>query len=420
MVSQAEVLASDWVYPEEGSDWVQLSSDSILSTLFRPVEIPRRANTAMTSRPRRYFWGILPLTLVVAAAWVAWPFYAAYDLTLGVRKGDLATLESRVAWNSVRRGLRDDLNAILLQLLNKDEKIGRNMFGAALANLLGPAIVDRAVENFVTPQAFVVAANRKNKQSSKSEAATENNFVNTAQRLNWNHVKYAFFSGSPFVFRVDVFPDQHFPFLTPIQFRFEWAGNWQLTRIVLPADTIDVLSDPKKSKLFEYDKQFTELLSGKKENKKNPVAGGNLEKELADLFSEKKKSEKKDSADKGQETIEVRLISKGFQAANVRAHEYRDLIVLELFIANQLANDIRAFDGVLRFTDLLDNEIISIKLTINDPLKAKASMEWKGSIDYNQFVDGDRKLRSEQSANIKVSFSPRKILFADGSIKEFQ
>lgn len=418
MVSQDEVLPNDLVYPEDGSDWVQLSSDGILSTLFRSVEIPRPSNVARTSRRRRYFWAALPLALVIAVLWVAWPFYAVYDLTQGVRKGDLSTLESRVAWDSVRRGLRDDLSAILMQTLSKEEKSNRNIFGAALANLLGPAIVDRAVENFVTPQAFVIAANSKNKKTSEGDATTENNVVNTARRLNWNHVKYAFFSGSPFAFRVDVLPEQNFPFTKPIQFRFDWAGSWRLTRIVLPEDAVDVLSDPKKNKLLGYDRQFAELLSGKKENKTNPAA--DVDKELADLFSEKKENEKKTSANSDQETIGVTLVSKGFQAANIRAQEYRDLIVLELFIANQLANDIRAFDGVLHFTDLLDNEIMSIKLTINEPLKANASMKWKGSIDYNQFRDGDRKLRSEQSANIKVRFSPRKILFADGSTKEFQ
>lgn len=420
MVLQDEVLPNDLAYPEDGSDWVQLSSDGILSTLFRSVEIPRPSNAVRASKPRRYFWAALPLALVIAALWIAWPFYAVYDLTQGVRKGDLATLESRVAWDSVRRGLRNDLSAILMQTLSKEEKSSRNIFGAALANLLGPAIVDRIVENFVTPQAFVVAANSKNKKNSEVEATTENNVVSTARRLNWNHVQYAFFSGSPFAFRVDVLPEKNFPFSKPIQFQFEWAGSWRLTRIILPADTIDVLSDPKKNKLLDYDKQFTELLSGKKENRKSPAAEENLNKELEDLFSEKKENEKKAAANSDQETIGVTLVSKGFRAANIRQGEYQDLIVLELFIANQLADDVRAFDGVLQFTDLLDNEIMSIKLTINEPLKAKASMKWKGSVDYNQFRDGDRKLRNEQTANIKIRFSPRKVLFADGSTKEFQ
>src|SRR3954465_3662519 len=44
-----------------------------------------------------------------------WPWKkapdAVYHLIIEVRQGDVSTLEARIAWNSVRQGLRGDLNA---------------------------------------------------------------------------------------------------------------------------------------------------------------------------------------------------------------------------------------------------------------------------------------------------------------------
>jgi hypothetical protein len=74
--------------------------------------------------------------------WIAWPYYAAYDLATALRDGDSVALENRVAWDSVRQSLRADLNAILLR------DVGSNNLAAAI----GPAIINQMIEGFVTPQ----------------------------------------------------------------------------------------------------------------------------------------------------------------------------------------------------------------------------------------------------------------------------
>jgi hypothetical protein len=83
------------------------------------------------------------------------------------------------------------------------------------------------------------------------------------------------------------------------------------------------------------------------------------------------------------------------------------------------SKDIRAFDGVLTFTDLLDNAILSSKIAINEPLKAGSVLSWRGGIKYNQFMDEHQRLRNEQQKNLKIRFMTRKILFADGTSKEY-
>jgi hypothetical protein len=119
------------------------------------------------------------------------------------------------------------------------------------------------------------------------------------------------------------------------------------------------------------------------------------------------------------EPVEISLATKGFKASNPSANDYEDAITLVLSIKNVTDRDIRAFDGVLDFTDLLDNEIMGISLAVNDPIKAGAMLTWKGGIKYNQFIDQHQRLRATQQDNIKVRFSTKKVLFSDGHIEEY-
>jgi hypothetical protein len=119
------------------------------------------------------------------------------------------------------------------------------------------------------------------------------------------------------------------------------------------------------------------------------------------------------------EPVEISLATKGFKTSNPSAGDYENDITLVLSINNVSDRDIRAFDGTLDFTDLLDNEIMGISLTVNGPIKAGAVLTWKGVIKYNQFVDQHQRLRAAQQDNIGVRFSTKKVLFSDGHTKEY-
>ncbi len=112
--------------------------------------------------------------------------------------------------------------------------------------------------------------------------------------------------------------------------------------------------------------------------------------------------------------------SKRFKQADVRNNDYEAAIVFELSIVNRSGKQVRAFDGVLTFTDLLDNEVISSKLAINDVINSGSTYNWTGQLKYNQFMDDHNRFKNEQLANLKTRFAVRKILFADGTSKTFQ
>ena len=114
--------------------------------------------------------------------------------------------------------------------------------------------------------------------------------------------------------------------------------------------------------------------------------------------------------------VKATLLRKG-----VRSLDYgRSEITFAANFSNATGKEIRAFDGVLTFTDLLGNEILSAGLAVNDSLAAGGSLEWEGKLDYNQFISSHERLRNAETENTKVTFTLKKILFADGTVQDFQ
>jgi hypothetical protein len=405
MVEQRKIVGSDFVYAkgESGSAWQQIASNPVLGALFKGSQAFRSPLAPrVQTRPRFRKW-LFAISVVAVAGWIVWPYYAVYDLAVAVRDGDVSSLEARVAWDSVRQGLRGDLNAVLLQKLSTDAKSDTSSgaaLGAGLAVMLGPAIIDRMVDSYVTPQAIAAAirANRTDNVSPDT-ANVPRNFnetIQAAHRIRWDQIKYAFFSGGPLTFRVEFIPDHDPPLQHPTEFRFQWEGNWKLTRIILPSDAIDGLSAAAKAQ----DGRGSLLASKLGTNQSTTKPAPPVEEQLPP-------------------PLQIALVSKGFKASNIHAGDFEDDITIQLAITNVLNKDIRAFDGVVTFTDLLDNEILSLKIAINEALKAGSVLSWKGAIKYNQFMDTHQRLRNEQQNNLKIRFMTRKILFTDGTTKDY-
>ncbi|PZQ77576.1 MAG: hypothetical protein DI563_03205 [Variovorax paradoxus] len=118
----------------------------------------------------------------------------------------------------------------------------------------------------------------------------------------------------------------------------------------------------------------------------------------------------------GQEaSIAIALKRKGFYEG-----EYgRNAITFSVDFTNQTGKPVRAFDGVLQFTDLLGNEIYSAKLAINDPIAAGATYAWDGKLDYNQFIADHERLRNASVENLKVVLRVKKVLSGDGCFAPF-
>lgn len=119
---------------------------------------------------------------------------------------------------------------------------------------------------------------------------------------------------------------------------------------------------------------------------------------------------------KESSSFKITLLKKGFSNLGVA----EDAITFTVVFDNLTGKDIRAFDGILSFTDLLDNKILSAKLAINDPVGPASTLQWEGQLHYNKFIDAHQRLRGAEFENLKVLFTPRKILYTDGTTKEFE
>jgi len=167
---------------------------------------------------------------LAAIGWVAWPYYSLHSLATAIRDGDVVTLEGKVQWDSLRSGLRDDLKGAMAAAMSKKtaSASGSDALGMGLAAMLGPAIIDRAVEAYVTPQGLAnLISEGKPSNGSGSGSGERKSF-------DWSRIDYAFFSG-PTDFRVDVRGNKPDEKLT-LAFRFD--GGWKLSRVFLPLDKL--------------------------------------------------------------------------------------------------------------------------------------------------------------------------------------
>jgi len=127
---------------------------------------------------------------------------------------------------------------------------------------------------------------------------------------------------------------------------------------------------------------------------------------------------KKRHEDLGKElrrTIMVTVVEKMFDKSNYRAGRMNDRILFKCDCQNLSNKKIRAFTGVIRFTDLFGSEISSLRITISDSIDANAKIDWIGSIDFNQFMDEHVRLRNTSLENMKVICEPKSILFSDNT-----
>lgn len=149
-------------------------------------------------------------------------------------------------------------------------------------------------------------------------------------------------------------------------------------------------------------KSYSEIVKKAKDYKKE-------QKELAEKVkqNEEKKRERLGLA------LTVALYEKGYQE-----YDYQEYITYSLAFENKTDKEIRALKGTLTINDLFDSEIKSISLTIDERISSKATHKGVYTTDFNQFKDEDVRLKNKSLDDLKVVWTPEKIIFSDGKILE--
>jgi hypothetical protein len=264
MTLKNEILRSDLVCREGTSTWVEAREDPILKRLFPPEEVPVRGHRGMTVRAIRRVNAVVVL-LLLAVGWTIWPYYSLYQLSLALRGGDEIGLEDRIAWDSVRQGLRGDFNALFLKKMS-DEPSDR---GKGLAVVIGPAIINQMVDSYVTPKGLATLIRTGQPASPNSQMSGESRQV---RGVNLKQIKYAFFSDSPLTFKVSVRPENESGVQADTELIFKWSGAWRLTRIFLPLNEAVAFAE-KESAAYKSD---SPMLPSEKRAKADSVAWGKM------------------------------------------------------------------------------------------------------------------------------------------------
>jgi len=138
----------------------------------------------------------------------------------------------------------------------------------------------------------------------------------------------------------------------------------------------------------------------------------------AKALAEKTAKEEKEKRQLFAKVLTVALYDKGFHKSDFEKGDFDDYLTYKIAFENKSDKDIRAVKGSLLITDLFDTEIKIITIVEDGGIPAGKTVMNVYTTDYNQYNDEDTRLRSKRMEDIKVVWTPEKIIFVDGSTLE--
>lgn len=116
-------------------------------------------------------WTVVALLLVVLA-YVGSPYLAVHNFKEAAISADVDKLDATVDFPAVRESLKSQLSTAMMRELNDDPGMKNNPF-AGLGIVMMPAIVDKMVDTFVTPDGIsaLVKGNKPVQGGGKAEPA---------------------------------------------------------------------------------------------------------------------------------------------------------------------------------------------------------------------------------------------------------
>jgi hypothetical protein len=147
---------------------------------------------------------LLLLPLLLALAYVAWPLWSAWQLRSAVKARDLAGIEQRVDWPTLRANLKRTIGANLRDETRTPEA---GSLGKVVRRTLGPIVADRLIDVAVTPRTLAaVLAGRLQASDAAREAIPPDSSADTeaaSDPLSPRRLRWAFFE-TPTRFRIEV------------------------------------------------------------------------------------------------------------------------------------------------------------------------------------------------------------------------
>ncbi|MEA3009987.1 MAG: hypothetical protein QOJ91_1679 [Sphingomonadales bacterium] len=127
------------------------------------------------------------LLLIAVGIYVGSPYYAIYSLRNAALEADTDELEAGVDFPAVRDSLKSQMSAAMMTKMQNDPEMRNNPF-AGLGAMMMPAIVDRMVDSFVTPDG-IAAMMRGQKPTDRAKAQANPDIESRTEYVNLNRFR---------------------------------------------------------------------------------------------------------------------------------------------------------------------------------------------------------------------------------------
>jgi hypothetical protein len=118
--------------------------------------------------------------------------------------------------------------------------------------------------------------------------------------------------------------------------------------------------------------------------------------------------------------LSVSLLGKDVVQGGQGAADNKHKITLSVAFENLAGKPIRAFEGVLKFTDSRDNKLYSSKIAVSKLIAEGAALAWDEQLDLDKLDETGKRLLAEDQENLKAVFQVKKLFFVDGTVKKYR
>lgn len=112
--------------------------------------------------------------------------------------------------------------------------------------------------------------------------------------------------------------------------------------------------------------------------------------------------------------VSLEIIKKGFSSSN-----YDDNITFTFQLENKTGKDMEGVEGIVTMKDIFGNVIQTISFSYDDGIKAGETKLYLASVDYNQFMEKDIKLKGTELEKLKYDWQVTQIVYQDGSVESY-
>ena len=148
------------------------------------------------------------------------------------------------------------------------------------------------------------------------------------------------------------------------------------------------------------------------------------EAEEARLEAERKAEEERMQAEalakvkRMREMADVYLVNKEFIPSNYRAGRYQDYVQITCNVKNNYTEAMSGLKGSLVINNSFGDHIFTITMTVEEAIPANSTVEWVGSMEYNQFMSEHKALANAELGKIKTVWIPEAYILHTGEVIE--